>query len=192
MNNTKGVLAVISGPSGVGKGTIVAELMKKNKRTALSVSCTTRAPREGEADGISYFFISKQTFLKMVDEGGFLEYSEHFDNFYGTPRFFVEEKLKTHDVILEIEVDGALNVKKVYPQAVLIMVAPPSRDELVRRLKGRGTEDEEVILKRLARADYELSKSEQYDYLVINDDLDQAVEKISEIIESERKGDKYD
>lgn len=192
MNNTKGVLAVISGPSGVGKGTIVAELMKKNKRTVLSVSCTTRAPREGEADGISYFFISKQTFLKMVDEGGFLEYSEHFDNFYGTPRFFVEEKLKTHDVILEIEVDGALNVKKVYPEAVLIMVAPPSRDELVRRLKGRGTEDEEVILKRLARADYELSKSEQYDYLVINDDLDQAVEKISEIIESERKGDKYD
>ncbi|MGN0813876.1 MAG: guanylate kinase [Candidatus Coproplasma sp.] len=192
MNNTKGVLAVISGPSGVGKGTIVAELMKKNKRTALSVSCTTRAPREGETDGISYFFISKQTFKNMIDEGGFLEYSEHFDNYYGTPRFFVEEKLKTHDVILEIEVDGALNVKKVYPEAVLIMVVPPSRDELVRRLKGRGTEDEAVIAKRLARADYELSKSNQYDHVVINDDLNQAVEKISEIIESERKGDKYD
>ncbi|MGN0818016.1 MAG: guanylate kinase [Candidatus Coproplasma sp.] len=189
MNNQRGVLAVISGPSGVGKGTIVAELMKKNDRTALSVSCTTRAPREGETDGKSYFFISRDTFLKMIDEGGFLEYSEHFDNLYGTPKFFVEEKLKTYDVILEIEVDGALNVKRAYPDAVLIMVAPPDRDELVRRLKGRGTEDDEVIKKRLARADYELSKSNEYDYVVINDDLNRAVENISEIIESERKGD---
>lgn len=190
MNNRGGVLVVISGPSGVGKGTIVRELMKKSDRAALSVSCTTRSPREGECDGVSYFFISRQEFLQMIDEGGFLEYSEHFDNLYGTPRFFVEQKLKTHDVILEIEVDGALNVKRVYPQAVLIMVAPPNRDELARRLKGRGTEDDGVILKRLARADYELSKSGEYDYTVINDDLNRAVDRIIEIIESERKGDK--
>lgn len=190
MNNQRGVLAVISGPSGVGKGTIVSLLLQRNGSTALSVSCTTRAPREGEVDGKNYFFISREKFLNMIEEGGFLEYSEHFDNLYGTPRFFVEEKLKTGDVILEIEVDGALNVKKVYPDAVLIMVAPPSREELVKRLKGRGTEAEEVILKRLARADYELSMSDKYDYVVINDDLEQAVEKINQIMESERKGDK--
>lgn len=190
MNNQRGVLAVISGPSGVGKGTIVSLLLQRNGSTALSVSCTTRAPREGEVDGKNYFFISREKFLNMIEEGGFLEYSEHFDNLYGTPKFFVEEKLKTGDVILEIEVDGALNVKKVYPDAVLIMVAPPSREELVKRLKGRGTEAEEVILKRLARADYELSMSDKYDYVVINDDLEQAVEKINQIMESERKGDK--
>lgn len=190
MSDKRGVLAVVSGPSGVGKGTIVGELLKRKQNIALSVSCTTRAPREGETDGKSYFFITREKFLKMIEEGGFLEYSEHFENLYGTPRFFVEEQLKTHDVILEIEVDGALNVKKVYPDAVLIMIAPPSRDELIRRLEGRGTEDGQVIAKRLARADYELSKSDMYDYVVVNDDLQRAVDEICEIIESERKGDK--
>lgn len=187
MNNERGILVVISGPSGVGKGTIVRELIKKSKRMALSVSCTTRAPREGESEGKSYFFLTKPTFEKMIEEGGFLEYSNHFDNYYGTPKFFVEEKLKNHDVILEIDVDGALNVKNSYLQSLLIMIAPPSRAELVARLRGRGTEDEEVINKRLSRADYELSKSKYYDYVVINDDLNETVNKILNIIETERR-----
>ena len=122
-------LIILSGPSGVGKGTIVKKLLKKGS-FALSISCTTRAPRKGEKDGVSYFFISKQKFSDMVEEGGFLEYSNHFDNFYGTPKAFVEEQLKTHDVILEIEVDGALQAKKAHPESILIMILPPSVEEL--------------------------------------------------------------
>lgn len=187
MSSAKGLLVVISGPSGVGKGTVVARILERSSRTALSVSCTTRAPREGEADGKSYFFLTKEEFEKTIAEGGFLEYSRHFENYYGTPRLFVEDKLKTHDVILEIDVDGALNVKRVYPQSLLVMIAPPSRAVLAQRLRGRGTEDDEVIAKRLARADYELSKSSEYDYVVVNDKLDETVEKILNIIETERR-----
>ncbi|MDE6076051.1 MAG: guanylate kinase, partial [Clostridia bacterium] len=127
---SKGKLLVISGPSGVGKGTIVKELLKLRPNASLSVSCTTRAPRQGETEGESYFFLTKDAFEKMIAEGGFLEYSEHFDNYYGTPKAFVESKLESGDVILEIEVDGALNVKRVMPQAVLVMIAPPDRDTL--------------------------------------------------------------
>ena len=188
MSENKGILIVISGPSGVGKGTVVDMLLKRLPRAVLSVSCTTRAPREGEQNGKSYFFISKQSFLKMIDEGGFLEYSNHFENYYGTPRFFVEEKLKDNDVILEIDVDGAENVKKLYPDALLLMITPPSEEELVRRLRMRGTEDETLIKHRLERADYELSKSKIYDYTVINDDLNQTVENILKIVEKRRKG----
>lgn len=190
-NNAKGILIIISGPSGVGKGTVVDMLLNRLNSAVLSVSCTTRAPREGEKDGKSYFFISKDSFLKMIDEGGFLEYSNHFENYYGTPRFFVEQKLaEGKDVILEIDVDGAGHIREEYPQALLLMITPPSREELVRRLKLRGTEDEVLIEQRLARADYELSHSKFYDYTVINDDLEQTVGNIIKIIENRRRAKK--
>lgn len=191
MNNSKGTLIVISGPSGVGKGTVVDMLIKKLPDAVLSVSCTTRAPREGEREGKSYFFISKETFLRMIDEGGFLEYSNHFENYYGTPRFFVEQKLgEGKDVILEIDVDGAQRIRREFPEALLLMITPPSREELVRRLKMRGTEDEVLIARRLERADYEMSRSAFYDYTVINDDLDETVANILKIIENRRKNSK--
>lgn len=183
---SKGTLLVVSGPSGVGKGTIVKRLLARRPNVSLSVSCTTRAPREGEKEGESYFFLTRDKFKQMIKEGGFLEYSEHFDNFYGTPKKFVEEKLEGGDVLLEIEVDGALNVKKAMPQAVLCMIAPPDRQVLYARLKGRGTEDEAVISRRMDRMDYELSKSPLYDYVIINDDLETAVREVEAILE---KGD---
>lgn len=182
----KNRLIVLSGPSGVGKGTIVNKLLQLGNYS-LSVSCTTRAPREGEKDGVSYFFISREQFLKTVQEGGFLEYSEHFENYYGTPKKFVEEKLKTHNVILEIEVDGALQVKKAHPEALLIMILPPSVEELRARLQGRGSESAEKIEQRIKRMDYELSKKSEYDYIVINDDLEKAVAEIEKIIEGANK-----
>ncbi|MDE6850805.1 MAG: guanylate kinase [Clostridia bacterium] len=182
---SKGKLLVLSGPSGVGKGTIVKRLLAARPQASLSVSCTTRAPRDGEKDGESYFFLTKEKFTAMIAEGGFLEYSAHFENFYGTPKKFVEEKLEEGDVILEIEVDGALNVKKVMPEAVLVMIAPPSKEELYARLKGRGTEGENEISRRIDRADYELSKSPLYDYVIINDDLATAVDKVLKILEKE-------
>lgn len=176
---------VLSGPSGVGKGTIVKKLLKSGGY-ALSISCTTRSPREGEVDGKDYFFLSREQFEKGICAGEFLEYSEHFGNFYGTPRAFVEEKLKCSDVILEIEVDGALQAKKAHPEALLIMVLPPDREELLKRLRHRGSESEEKIAQRLSRMDYEISKQNLYDYTVINDDLDKAVETINSIIKKEK------
>lgn len=182
---SKGKLLVISGPSGVGKGTIVMELLKRRPQASLSISCTTRPPRECEVDGVNYFFLSWEKFGQMIEEGGFLEYSKHFDNYYGTPAGFVEEKLKSGDVILEIDVDGALQVKKVKPEAVLVMIAPPDRQTLVSRLCGRHTEPEDVIAKRVERADYELGKSPLYDYVIINDVLDEAVGEVEAILEKE-------
>ena len=176
-------LIVISGPSGVGKGTIVNELLKKGDY-ALSISCTTRAPRVGEKEGISYFFISKEKFLSMIEDGGFLEYDNHFENYYGTPKEFVEKRLQTKNVILEIEVNGAFKVKKSYPEAILIMIAPPSVEELKSRLVGRGTESASDIEERLARLEYELAQSDKYDYTVINDDLQRAIGEIEKIIKN--------
>lgn len=182
----KHLLIVLSGPSGVGKGTIVNRLMKGGD-FSLSVSCTTRPPREGERDGVSYFFIDRANFLASVEKGGFLEYSEHFGNLYGTPRRFVEERLEKSDVILEIEVDGALQVKRSYPEALLMMIVPPSAEELAARLRHRGSEDESKIAARLQRMEYELSKKDAYDYVIVNDDLAAAVRQIEQILEGERK-----
>ena len=181
----RNLLIILSGPSGVGKGTIVHELLKRGGYT-LSVSCTTRQPRVGEVDGRDYFFIKKQEFLNLIENGGLLEYSNHFENYYGTPKEFVEKQLETHDVILEIEVDGALQVKQVHPEALLLMILPPDKEELKRRLVGRGTEVVEKIQKRLARMDYELSQVDKYDYTIINDDLNAAVLEIENIIKAKK------
>ncbi len=179
----KHILMTVSGPSGVGKGTIVRELKRRRADVVESVSCTTRKPRKGEVNGREYFFISREEFERRIAEKDFLEYDEHFGNYYGTPKSFVLETLKTKTVILEIDVVGSLEVKKVFPETVLVMIAPPSVDELKRRLSGRGTETEEQIQNRLDRLDYELSMSSQYDYTVVNDDLERAIHALEEIID---------
>ena len=185
-------LFVISGPSGVGKGTLVKEILKEDPRLRLSVSCTTRLPREGEVDGREYFFITRSEFENRIRENDFLEYDEHFGNFYGTPRSFVERQLQGHSIILEIDVVGGLNAKRMMPDdTVLIMIAPPSEEELVHRLKTRGAETEEQIHDRLVRVRYELSHSDLYDYIIVNDDLKTAKKQLVAAIDKElEKGDK--
>lgn len=182
----KNILIVISGPSGVGKGTITKKLIERNKDLSLSVSCTTRLPRFNEQNGREYFFISKEDFTNRIMNNGFLEYSEHFEQFYGTPKSFVLEKLKTSSVILEIDVNGALKVKENFKDAILIMIEPPSLEVLKARLIGRNTETEEKINHRLERIEFELGMRDKYDYRVINDDLISAVEEIEEIINKEK------
>ena len=178
----QGKLVVVSGPSGVGKGTIVKTLVKRRADVVESVSCTTRLPRAGEEHGREYYFLSKDEFLRRIDENDFLEYDEHFGNYYGTPKSFVREKLKEKHVILEIDVVGALNAKKAFPDSVLVMIAPPSMDELKRRLKGRGTETDEEIENRMERISYELSQKDKYDYVIVNDNLEEAISELSNII----------
>lgn len=180
----RNVLVVISGPSGVGKGTIAKKLNESGMD--LSVSCTTRNPRPNEVNGKEYFFITKEEFKNKIADGGFLEYSEHFENFYGTPKDFVLERLKNNDVLLEIDVNGGLAVKKNYPSAVLIMLVPPSVEELKRRLVERNTESMDKIDLRMKRIDYELDKKVFYDYTVVNDDLSLAAEEINKIIKLEK------
>ena len=182
----KNVLIVISGPSGVGKGTIAKMLVDKIDGLDLSISCTTREKRRGEIDGKHYFFISKEQFEKDIAANGFLEYSEHFGNYYGTPKEFVLNKLKNDDVLLEIDVNGGLKVKKSFTDAVLIMVVPPSIEELKKRLVKRSTETEEQIKVRMQRIEYELDKKNEYDYVVINDNLDRVVKEIEYIIAKEK------
>lgn len=182
----RNILLIISGPSGVGKGTIVKRLLNDDSY-CLSVSCTTRAPRPGEADGREYFFITKEKFKSMIESGGFLEYSNHFGNYYGTPREYVESRLNTNDVILEIEVNGALQVKRSHPEAILMMILPPDKEKLRARLVGRKTESPEKIEERISRMDYELSLEDKYDYIVINDDLNAAVTEIENIIKREKE-----
>lgn len=182
----RNVLIVLSGPSGVGKGTIAGKLVERNENISLSISCTTRLPRTGEVDGREYFFIDKEKFKEKISENGFLEYSEHFENFYGTPKDFVLDKLQSKDVLLEIDVNGGLEVKKSFPSAVLIMIAPPSVEEIRNRLVKRSTESMEKIELRMKRIDYELAKRDLYDYTVINDDLEDAVKDVEAIINKEK------
>lgn len=185
MNNTKGIIVVISGPSGSGKGTIVNELIK-NEQYALSISATTRKPRIGEKEGIHYFFMSKEEFLEMINKEELVEWAEFCDNYYGTPKSYIEDKInKGKDVILEIEVQGALQVKKIYPEAILIFIIPPSLTELKNRLLKRGTETSEIIEKRLMRAVEELDFVKEYDYLLVNDSIDNVVNEINMIIKTE-------
>ncbi|ESL02664.1 guanylate kinase [Catonella morbi ATCC 51271] len=179
-----GVLSVISGFSGVGKGTIVKKLVEK-EGYALSVSATSRAPRQGEVHGREYFFLTREEFHSMIENNGLIEWAEYVSNFYGTPREYVEERLAGgEDVILEIEPQGALKVKAQYPEAVLIFIVPPNVKELENRLIGRGTEETEIIKKRLKRAAEETAFIENYEYIVINDDLEDAVSDIHHIIQA--------
>ena len=179
----KGILIVVSGFSGVGKGTLMKKLIGSYDNYALSISMTTRKPRPGEADGREYFFVSKDTFEEKIGQDGFIEYACYCDNYYGTPREYVENQLNDgKDVILEIEIQGALKVKEKFPSALLLFVMPPTADELKRRLEGRGTESAEVIDKRLKRAFEEAEGIEAYDYIIINDDLEECVKEMHYLI----------
>lgn len=182
----KGILLVLSGPSGSGKGTIL-DAYKKNHPVYFSVSNTTRAPRPGEIDGVHYHFITREAFQEKIASGGMLEYAEYCGNMYGTPRDMVEEQTsKGVNVMLDIETIGAANVKKSCPEAVLCFVVPPSMEVLRHRLTRRGTEDEETVNKRLTQAVTEIQRIDQYDYVVINDDLDDAVADFTDIVATAR------
>ena len=179
-----GVLSVISGFSGVGKGTIVKKLVAEEDY-ALSISATSRAPREGEVHGREYFFLTRDEFHSMIESDGLIEWAEYVNNFYGTPREYVEERLaEGKDVILEIEPQGALKIKEKYPEAVLIFVVPPNAKELEKRLIGRGTEETGTIKKRLKRPAEETEYIDNYEYIVVNDNLDDAVRDIHHIIQA--------
>ena len=183
----KGKLIVVSGPSGVGNGTIVKTLIKRRSDVVESVSCTTRAPRAGEVHGREYYFLDKADFLKRIEENDFLEYDEHFGNYYGTPKSFVKETLKEKSVILEIDVVGGLNAKKEFPDCVLVMIVPPSEEELKRRLISRGTESEEEVANRLQRLSYELAQKDKYDIVIVNDDLEKAIADLSAVVDGNYK-----
>jgi guanylate kinase len=186
--NNKGLLIVISGPSGAGKGTICNELKsQKLANLELSVSATTRSPRVGEVDGVSYFFKQKDEFAKMIDNNDFIEYAKVYDNFYGTPKQYVIDKLEEgKDVILEIDVQGAMNVRENTKDAVFIFIMPPSMQELKSRIKFRGTESKNDIDKRMGKAYGEVCCAKCYDYIVVNDDLAKAAEKVKCIITAEK------
>ncbi|MDE7296579.1 MAG: guanylate kinase [Clostridia bacterium] len=191
----RNILFAISGPSGVGKGTLVKRILSENDNLALSISCTSRKPRRGEENGREYYFVSREEFQQRISENDFLEYDEHFGNYYGTPKSFVLEQLKDKSVILEIDVVGALHAKELMLgecRTVLIMVVPPDFDTLRSRLTGRSSETEEEMLTRMERVKYELSMQDKYDYIVVNDDLNEAKERLLNIIDQEiiREGDK--
>ncbi len=183
----KGILIVVSGFSGSGKGTLMKALLAKYPDNyALSISATTRTPREGEMDGREYFFKTKEEFEKMIAKEELIEYAKYVENYYGTPRKYVEEKLaEGKDVILEIEIQGALKVKEAFPDTLLLFVTPPTASELKARLVGRGTETMDVIESRMNRACEEALGMDRYDYLIVNDDLDQCVEEMHSIIRGE-------
>lgn len=180
----KGIIIVVSGFSGAGKGTLMKKLTEVYDTYALSVSMTTRAPRPGEQEGRDYFYVSREEFERRIGQDGFVEHAEYCGNYYGTPRDYVESQLEAgRDVILEIEIQGALEIKKKFPTALLLFVMPPSAAELKKRLIGRGTETEEVIDRRLRRAVEEAQGIEEYEYIIINDDLDTCVKEMHSLIQ---------
>ncbi len=181
----KGILIVVSGFSGAGKGTLMKKLVQEYDDYALSISATTRDPRPGEENGREYFFLKKEEFKQKIAENGLIEYARYCDNYYGTPRAYVEKQLADgKDVILEIEIQGALKVRKQYPDALLLFVMPPGAEELRRRLEGRGTETQDVIDKRMHRAREEAESIEEYEYIVVNDDLETCVRELHAIIKA--------
>ena len=183
----KGVLLVLSGPSGSGKGTLVKEYTDKHPEVFLSVSATTRKPREGEVHGVNYFFLTVDEFKKRIEEKGFLEHAQFCENYYGTPRESVEKKLNEGvDVILEIDVQGAMQVKENCPEAVLVFTLPPSYEILRERLIGRGTEAMDVVEKRLNEAHNEINYADKYDFVIINDSIETAAEELGAIFTSSR------
>lgn len=182
----RGILVLYTGSSGVGKGTIMAELLKKDPSIRLSVSNTTRDPREGEIDGVHYNFVTKEKFEELIDCDGYLEYAKYCDNYYGTPKKQVEDLLNEgYNVFLEIEVQGGLQILEKYPDVLSIFILPPSMDVLEKRLRNRGTEKEEVILKRLDEAKNEISFKDRYRFNVVNGELDKAVDEVLEILHNE-------
>ena len=184
MKNLK-KLIIITGPSGVGKGTVVNKLLDKNKDIWLSISATTRNPRIGEKDGKNYYFISDEKFKDMIDKKEFLEWAQFAGNYYGTPLSTVNEKIeKGFIVLLEIEVEGAKQIKEKFPEALSIFLLPPSKEELEKRIRNRGTENEEVIDRRLSRADYEIASSDEFDFVLTNHDVDETVKEVFKIIKS--------
>ena len=184
----KGILAVVSGFSGAGKGTLMKALLSEHAdQYALSISATTRGPREGEMDGREYFFKTKEQFEQMIEDGELIEHACYVGNYYGTPKSYVMEQLEAgKNVILEIEIQGALNVKKKFPDTLLLFVTPPSAQELEHRLRGRGTETDEVIRSRLKRAVEEAEFMDHYDYILVNDDLETCVQEMHELIQAQR------
>lgn len=183
----KGLLIVISAPSGGGKGSILKEIFSQDENLTLSVSATTRSPRPGEEHGKQYYFVSREEFLKQIRDGEMLEYTEYCGNFYGTPKVAVEEwREKGKDVVLEIEVDGGAQIKKLIPDCVSVFVLPPSMQVLEKRLRGRGTEEETVVQKRLKAACQEIPHAKDYDYIVYNDRLEDAVTDVQAILRAEK------
>lgn len=190
MNKNSGTkkLFVISGSSGVGKGTVLKGFLEKNPNFMLSISCTTRAPRKGEVDGVNYFFLTKEEFQNCIDNDKFLEWAEFAGNRYGTKKKYIQQCLEEgKDIILEIDTQGALQVKKQMPEAVLIFICPPSLETLENRLRGRHTEDEATIQKRLQEVKIELERAENFDYKVVNDDLENAIAELEKIIIGEQE-----
>ncbi|MDX8045001.1 guanylate kinase [Gracilibacillus sp. S3-1-1] len=186
MIEEKGILFILSGPSGVGKGTVRKALFEQDTNLKYSISMTTRAMREGEQEGVDYFYRTREQFEQMIQERKMLEYAEYVGNYYGTPKQYVEETLeKGHDVFLEIEVQGALQVKENFPQGVFIFLIPPSLEELKNRIIDRGTETEDLILNRLKEARSEIEMMDKYDYVVVNDNIGEAVKKVQAIVQAE-------
>lgn len=184
----KGILIVLSGFSGAGKGTVVKALLNKYDNYALSISMTTRAPRAGERDGVEYFFTTREKFEETIVQNGLIEYALYCGNYYGTPSAYVEEQLAAgKNVILEIEIQGALKIKEKFPESLLMFVTPPNVQELKRRLEGRGTESPEVVAQRLSRASEESEGIAAYDYIVVNDDLEVCVEEIHRLVDAARR-----